>query len=365
MKKLKFMVVLILIFAGCTGQIEEDSRALTLMTWNIHNLFDGEDDGFEYNEFRQSAGWSGEKYLGRINSISAAIGILEYPPDIIVFQEIESLKILEDLASSMPGFLWGHFAGNYGSAVGLGILSRFPLVDARAHSIAIEGDVIPRPVLELRVLAPELPAVALDEDPVQSSFVIFACHWKSKIGGDAATEKLRRASAQVILRRIRELWDAEPELGIIITGDLNENYDEFFRQGMTMICALMPDGDYTEDSADNFFEDLSRQTDFIVISADKPPAPRYFPQETIVFFSPWFDDLEKGSYYYRGNWETIDHFLVSGQFFNNDGWQYETTAVMNISPFANSNGIPISYNQRTGAGLSDHLPLMLRLINLR
>ena len=353
MKKLKFLAVLILVFAGCAGQKEAEVQTLTLMTWNVHNLFDGEDDGFEYNEFRQSAGWNDEKYLGRINSISAAIGSVEYSPDIIFLQEVESLKILDDLAFSMSGFLWGYFAGSYGSAIGLGVLSRLPIMDARAHTIVIEGDEIPRPVLEVRVLVSDI------QDDVQSSVVIFVCHLKSKIGGDAVTEKLRRAGTQVILRRIWEIWEDEPELGIIITGDLNENHNEFYRQGMTMICALMPD----DENSAAFMADVSGdfgQSDFILISAGRPPELEYFPKENIVFFSPWFDELENGSYYYRGNWETIDHFLISGQFFNNSGWEYETAAVVNIPPFANSNGVPVSYNEKTGAGLSDHLPLVVR-----
>jgi hypothetical protein len=169
----------------------------------------------------------------------------------------------------------------------------------------------------------------------------------------------------VILRRIRELLEKEPELGVIIAGDLNENHDEFFRQGGAMISALLPDdpdsvqlaGWVDEDSGEN----PGRQKDFIVISRNKPPSPDHFPVEAVVLFSPWMRDLENGSYYYKNNWETIDHFLISGQFFNDAGWEYERAAVADYSPFANANGTPVSYNAKTGNGLSDHLPLLLTL----
>ena len=347
------------VLAGCIA-IEPDEeekpkeRSVILMTWNVHNLFDGKDNGYEYNEFLESSGWSTEKYLGRINAISAAIGSVEPRPDIILLQEIESLKILEDLALSMSGgYSWSHFANNPGAAVGLGILSRLPLLETRAHSITIGGDTTPRPVLETRVNTEE------------GEFVFFGCHWKSKLGGDDTTEDVRRASARVILRRIRELWESEPDLGVIVAGDLNENHDEFYRRGANVVCALVPDDPYSAELTGCLDADSGEiaglQKDFIVTSKNKPPEPVYSPQGAVVLFSPWAGDLENGSYFYSYNWETIDHFLVSYQFFDNAGLEYETVTIVNGQHFTNANGMPVPYNLRTGAGLSDHLPLLLAL----
>jgi endonuclease/exonuclease/phosphatase family metal-dependent hydrolase len=346
--------------AGCaiSGSKTEDASAdngvITLMTWNVNNLFDGDDNGFEYDEYSQSSGWSSEKYLGRVNAISAAVSKIEPLPDVIALQEVESLKILEDLASSISDdYTHSHFANNPGAALGLGIISRFPLSQIRVHSVTVGDSTTPRPVLEARVQAQE------------AEFVVFVCHWKSKLGGDDVTENVRRASARVIVRRARELWESEPGLGVIAAGDLNENHDEFFRQSASMICALLPDDPYcarlTGCIDDDGEEDPVRQRDFIVISKNRPPEPVHFPQGTVVLFSPWVNGLENGSYYYRNNWETIDHFLISGQFFDNAGWDYEKTATADFSPFVNSNGYPVAYNVRTGSGLSDHLPLLLTL----
>jgi endonuclease/exonuclease/phosphatase family metal-dependent hydrolase len=288
------------VLAGCVAiepDEEEKSKecSVILMTWNVHNLFDGKDNGYEYNEFLESSGWSTEKYLGRINAISAAIGSVEPQPDIILLQEIESLKILEDLALSMSGgYSWSHFANNPGAAVGLGILSRLPLLETRVHSITIGGDTTPRPVLETRVNTEE------------GEFVFFGCHWKSKLGGDDTTEDVRRASARVILRRIRELWESEPDLGVIVAGDLNENHDEFYRRGANVVCALVPDDPYSVELTGcldaGSGEIAGLQKDFIVTSKNKPPEPVYFPQGAVVLFSPWAGGLENGSYFYSYNW---------------------------------------------------------------
>jgi endonuclease/exonuclease/phosphatase family metal-dependent hydrolase len=358
MKKQKFGIVILvaLFLAGCAGcTVPEGEEAvpgsITIMTWNVHNLFDGEDNGYEYEEFLQSSGWSEEKFLGRINTISDAINRIDPLPDIIILQEIESLAVIEALINSLRAlsthavYSWSHFAGNPGAAVGLGILSRYPLLDVKAHSITINNDSTPRPVMEARI-------------QTQEEFIIFACHWKSKIGGEDATEKTRKASARVILRRTRELWQDEPDLGIIVAGDLNLNHNEFYRRNASIICALLPDDPYCAQTTNGI------QKDFLVISRNTPPIPVHFPQETIIFYSPWMKELENGSYYYRNNWETIDHFLVSKQFFNTPGWEYEKTEIINFPPFANANGIPVPYNVRSGLGLSDHLPLVLTL-NMR
>jgi len=360
--------------AGCATPAEEtagDSGAFTMMTWNVHNLFDGEDNGYEYDEFLQSSGWSVEKYQGRINTVTDAIKRIDPQPDIIMLQEIESLKILEDLSRSLSGgYSWSHFAGNPGSAIGLGLISRCPLLDVKIHSITIDSDTAPRPVLEARIQAKEISASKKSskekrssegdakESASNKSFVIFVCHWKSKIGGDEATESVRRASARVILRRVKELWENEADLGIIIAGDLNQNHDEFYRRNASMICALLPDDLYCAQTS------VGIQKDFIVISKNIPPEPVNFPRNTITFYSPWIKELESGSYFYRNNWETIDHFLISPQFFNSTGWRYEKTKIINIAPFANPSGIPSPYNSRTGLGMSDHLPLML-FLNMR
>jgi len=322
----------------------KENVTLTMMTWNIHNLFDGNDDGHEYTEFLQSSGWSEEKYKGRVNSISDAIGKIE--PDIIMFQEIESLKILEDIALSLHrGYFWSHFASNPGASTGLGVLSRYPLAEAKAHSITVNNDTSPRPVLETRIQTD------------QGSFIIFICHWKSKIGGDDVTEKTRKSCVRIILRRVRELFKEEPLTGIIIAGDLNENYDEFYRRGSNTVCALLADDPY---GAVLINKDEG-QKDFLVVTGKRPPLSVHFPEETIAFFSPWAAEIDYGSYFYKNEWETIDHFLLSGQFFDNYEWEYDRAFAAGFEPFADQRGIPVPYNPRTGFGLSDHLPLVMTL----
>jgi hypothetical protein len=100
----------------------------------------------------------------------------------------------------------------------------------------------------------------------------------------------------------------------------------------------------------------------LVLSGEKPPVAATFGASMPAFYSPWGQELEKGSYYYKNNWETIDHFLLTAPFFDGAGWDFSSCRVVAQEPFTNAKGLPAAYNPRTGYGLSDHLPLLLTLI---
>jgi endonuclease/exonuclease/phosphatase family metal-dependent hydrolase len=319
----------------------------------VQALFDGDQAGTEYSEYLAGAGWAEEKFSARLTMISQAIGRMAGgPPDVLALEEIENLRCLELLAGgelAKYGYNWTYFSKNKGASLGLGVLSRVPFTDAKAHGIVWNQEATPRPVLELWLQAEDAP------------LALFVCHWKSKLGGDDATETLRRASARIILRRIREIRATQPGAPVVIMGDLNENYDEFYRRGGTTLSALLPDDPDASAFIGADYAGLSRGEDFLLISGEKPPAAAYFDSSMPAFYSPWAQELEHGSYYYRNEWETIDHFLLSEQCFDQGGWDFSSCQVLSQEPFVDAAGIPAAYNPRTGRGLSDHLPLMLVL----
>jgi endonuclease/exonuclease/phosphatase family metal-dependent hydrolase len=340
--------------AGPEPKIQAQSRqtVITVMTWNVQALFDGVESGNEYDEYRNSTGWSAEKYSGRLNAIARAMDSIEGgAPDIFALEEIESSGVMEDLAGALSKFHYisSYFAGNPGYSLGVGVLSRFPFVSAKSHSVTINGETAPRPILELRLMVNDAP------------LALFVCHWKSKLGGDDATEAMRRSSARIILRRLREIREEDPGIPAVIMGDLNENYDEFYRRNAETLCALLPDDPRSAALAG--FTEAAGETpaDFIILSKTKPPAARYFPQEAVSLYDPWAQELENGSYYYQSKWETIDHFLLSAPLFDKAEWDFDSAQVIRDPPFTNAKGNPAAYNPRTGSGLSDHLPLLLTL----
>ena len=381
---------LLLFLWGCSFAEQETKREqLVIASWNVQNLFDGADNGFEYDEFKNSAGWNNEKYQARLHGITAALkGESGIRADILALIEVENKEVIQDLAEkSFLNYRWTFFAGAPAysamtgqpqaagqsslsdSSIGLGILSALPLTETRVHSLHSQDGSIPRPVAEVWV------------DTGSGPLALLACHWKSKLGGEAKTEAMRRAAAALIVRRLLEIEAESPGTPVIILGDLNENCDEFERINGAYPCALLPDTKKAAALAGKT-SNGSRQAlqDFLVVSRQKPPRTDSFTGTTAVVFSPWLTMEEdshenrnesssqvinqavpQGSYYYKDDWETIDHFLLNAALFSGQGWNYERFRVLAEPPFTNAEGITQAYNPRTGNGLSDHLPIVLIL----
>jgi endonuclease/exonuclease/phosphatase family metal-dependent hydrolase len=354
---------LTLMGASCEIEAPEaavvDRKEISILSWNVQALFDGEDSGTEYTDYVETAGWSAEKYAARLNSIAKGIGQIPGGfPDIMGLVEIENIQTLDDIAQGIvqgaagnPSYHYSFFANVSGMSLGIGVLSRIPFTRQIAHSFSDDTEATPRPVAEVWVEVGGAP------------LALFICHWKSKLGGDAETESLRRASARLILRRLREIEAETPGTPVVIMGDLNENYDEYYRQAGHYICALLPDDPKAAEHAGLYKNSntVTPQTDFLVVSNAKPPRSSYFAEEAIVLYSPWGNELKDGSYFYKNDWETIDHFLLNPSLFDGQGWNFHDCEVVNTGPFVDAQGIPHSYNARTGGGLSDHLPLYLSL----
>ena len=361
---------------ACTFQETETSTDhLTIVSWNVQNLFDGTDNGFEYSEFTNSAGWNNEKYQARLQSIAAALkGDNGIKPDILALVEVENEGVIRDLAdSSCLNYSWFFFAGTplwsagtlHGDdalqpiPIGLGVLSALPITGTMVHSFHSGNSSIPRPVVEVWI------------DTGSGPLVLLVCHWKSKREGEQKTESLRRAGAALITRRLAEIEAERAGTPVIILGDLNENHDEFFRIGAAYPCALLPDSAEAaaliQKSPAGIRSDFR---DFLVLSGEKPPRLNFFSASVTGVYSPWFDPEERlpesqsntaGSYYYKDAWETIDHFLLNGALFSGSGLAYGYFRVLAEPPFTNAAGRPNAYNPRTGNGLSDHLPIVLVL----
>ena len=369
MKRLLISFPVFLLLAGC-GAFSFSSKAsesehFSVMLWNVQAFFDGNEDGSEYAEYSEASGWTPEKYRARVTTISQAIqqimpsgntstavtsAAAPAVPGLIGFVEIENAGILEDLAAgalSKYGYNWTAFANLEGSPLGLGVLSRYPIKEARSHSITVGEATAPRPVLEVRI------------EPRDKPLIFLLCHWKSKLGKE--TESLRQASAKVVQRRLRELGEAETP--VVIMGDLNENHDEFFLRGGTELSALLPDDPGAAalaKKAQRLSAGPNVPWGFLVLSGERPP--RSLAMENVpAVYSPWMEDTGGGSYFFRGEWETIDHFLLSDILFDGAGWDFSGFQVLDSEPFIGSGGEPNAYIPRNGRGLSDHLPLMLYL----
>jgi len=369
-----------------------------IASWNLQAFFDGQETGTEYADYRAKSSWNEIAYKSRLAMLADAMTRWPEPqtkgerpgPDIFALVEVENSTVLQDLRSGPFApfkYSYSAFAANPASPLGLGILSRFPILSTRSHSLQTASFSTPRPMLEAEI---ELPGEHL---------FLFVCHWKSKLGNPSETEAIRRASAELVNRRIHELSLEHPDTPplVLVAGDLNENVDEYSRQGGSFLTALMP----ADTSPEAFIEGtpsafikltgspsaLSAPTapnaamsapataaaaaNITVANITAVPAPATaaagvaLPAGPAIFYSPWLSASWPGSYAFQGAWETIDHILIGPAFFDNRGWEYASFFVHDQAPFTNDAGFPNSFNPRTGKGLSDHLPILADFYQIR
>jgi endonuclease/exonuclease/phosphatase family metal-dependent hydrolase len=337
------------------GSGTDAPKGVTVMSYNVENLFDGVDNGTEYWDYDPGEdNWSVEQFHAKMLAIAEVIGTaVPKGPDIVALQEIENGNALETLRTEGVknlGYRYSAVVEAPGAAVNTAVLSKFPIAAVRSHSLQMEESERLRNILEVEI------------EIAGSTVYLLNNHWKSKSGGAEETERLRIAAAELAERRIAAIHAEHEAAGgprpdIVLCGDLNENHDEAARTGGAYPVALLPvdtllrEGGNPAGDVPGLFITGNREA----AAAGPPP----------VLYSPWFEALqsdgEKGSYMYKGSWETIDHFLLSGGLFDETGFSYAGFSVINRDFMTTDDGVPRRWNREYLSGYSDHLPLLLEL----
>ena len=347
-------VAAVLLLAACSGS----ARTVTLVSYNVENLFDAEVDGGEYREFTRAGGWSEALYTAKLRAIGRALAAAERGgADLVALQEVEHYGAARRLLElELDGLGYRHVAWlpDPHNANGPVVLSKLPVrrvgalwADSgpvAAAEVGLEGGLARplRPILEVEV--------ALGSEADAPSLFLFNNHWKSKSGGAAETEVYRRRAAALLAARIEEISAADPAAEIVVVGDLNESIDEYERQGRRYATALMPANDVDAGGG-------------LRVTGSVPPG-----RAPLQLFSPWLahdaGEAPPGSYRYRDTWETIDHVLLGPGLFDDAGLSYAggTGFAVIYDGLLDAGGAPLAfYRGPPPGGYSDHLPLRLEL----
>lgn len=303
---------------------------VTIVSYNVHNLFDDVDTGNEYPEFDMDTGkWTRALYLRRMDNLAEAVASLEPGyPDVLCMQELESEKVLADLAAGAlkkAGYRHVAAGGPDGSSIRSGVLSRLPILRTRRHSVADAWGFGP---------ARDMLETVLDRGGGRK-LIVFTCHWKSRREGEEETEVARRVQAGLAAARVAAALEEDPEAEIVVCGDFNESPDEYERVGRRYATALMP-----ADAASGG----------ILLAGGGAASP--------VLHSPWAS-APGYSYRYRGVSERLDGFLLSRALCDGAGLDIESFAAADAGFLRDERGDPFAWNG--SSGYSDHLPVRLRL----
>jgi endonuclease/exonuclease/phosphatase family metal-dependent hydrolase len=340
-KRAVIVPLLLLCFLAC-------SPGLTLLSWNVENLFDDVDDGTEFADYDPGRGrWDSEGFRLRVDTVAEVIRkAVPGGPDVIVLQEVENANALRALVAEALkdlGYAWVAIVPKPGLPANVAVVSRVPI--ARVHTIEISayGGNELRDLLEVEIEQGGHQLHVIDN------------HWKAKSGGTRETEPWRIEAAARLGRRVREILAADPSADVVAAGDFNESVDEWRQADRAWQVGLVP----VDENPPTSFLDRT-----ILLADDTDSAGLH--DGALALYDPWFEiaESERGSYRYQGRWQTVDHVLLSPGLFDDQGWRYRPGGfrVMRLSFMLNPDGTPKRWTRLAGQrGYSDHLPLLLTL----
>lgn len=343
---------------------------LTIMSYNVENLFDAVDDpsnphddtylpfalkqargaahiahcdatgGSDFNKRQcRTLDWNEAVYTTKLQRISEVIRAVPTPPDILVLPETENKKVVDDLVAAVGASSFQTVVALDTSdkpdsrGIDVAIVSKLPLAaPAVAHKIDFGSDAslcgATRDIVEAKFVLP-------DNDTV----TVLGVHFPSQ--GNDEICRIRAFQAASAIRRA--LGDAEQ---VVMAGDLNFDctelaspmYDRLVQRGgwylppeITSGCNAPGSSKFVDRSLDSW--NTWSFLDQILISASLSPS-----QPTT---KNWFGDL--------GSFQTL---VVTR----------EQTA---IDDQGKGYVEPRRFDPVGGHGVSDHWPVMLRLLNRR
>lgn len=300
---------------------EAQTTKSSIAFYNVENLFDTLDTpGKNDEEFLPDGKneWTSERYMEKIHHINEVINSMDNPM-VIGMCEIENKQVVQDVVDD------GDLAGSYD-------IVHHESLDARGIDNAIVYDSTRLTLLEdgfIRFDMPEGDSPSRDIIWAKfqyndENFVVMVNHWPSRRGGQLTSEPKRLIAANAAAEFIDSLQTADKNVQIVFMGDLN---------------------DYPEDRAPQMISE------------------RLKPMITAK------SGEYGGSHNYRGEWNVLDHIMVSKAFEKKKGsisvdkksgkinsFDYLLTTYKDeIVPFRTYGG------GKYLKGYSDHLPVSVEI----
>ncbi len=303
-----------------------NAKAFTVASYNVENLFDLQDDGTEYKEYKPNIKYWNKKLLNiKLTNISKVINQLDV--DIIALQEIESQNALKLLLEKLSFYKYSHFLKNPDSSVGLAVLSKFPII--KTNTIQIDKfDIYSRPILEV--------IFKIDN----KKFKIYINHWRSKRAGE--NERIKYAIA---LKNY--IFNLDEDDDYVLLGDFNSNYNEYQT--------------FKYDKKLNNTYGITGINHILNTTIDEKPilSSNIMDYEKQIHFNLWLELKKQNrfSYKYRGDNNTPDNMLLPKALFDNDNISYipESFKVFKPNYLYKNNKIK---RWKKNKGYSDHLPIL-------
>ena len=338
-KNLIFALVALFACAFTSADIKAQSsggrrvQVAGIAFYNFENLFDtipntplGRDEEFTPGGSRQ---WDGRKYWLKVHNLAYAISQFKtkttpYGPAIIGVSEIENASVMADVARQPELRDWNLQIVHHDSpdlrGVDVGLMYNpryFKVENVTNHTLTALSFATRDQMCVVGQLLGQRIGVIVN-------------HWPSRLGGQEQSEPNRIAAAELSKQIADSLWRVDPDMGVIVMGDLNDD-------PMNKSCAVILGGKREAKDA-------------------KPHG----------FFNPWWNILNRGigTLAYASSWNLFDQIIISGNLVNTpeDRWHFYEAKVLNFDFLKDTEGNRVGYPKRTYAagsflgGYSDHFP---------
>ena len=193
--------------------------AFSVATFNLENLFDTSDDPGTTDPISTP-----EQYDRKLTKLARAVRDGLRAPTVLAVQEVEHLSVLHDLSAhpELLPFKYKAFLleGPDRRGIDVGILvrsDRVPVVD-----LDQSGDGGVSSVGTARSLFSRPPMMVEMKIDGEFPLMVIVNHFKSKRGGEAATEPRRIEQARFVAGLVEDMLDRDPDARVIVLGDLND-----------------------------------------------------------------------------------------------------------------------------------------------
>ncbi len=313
-----------------------NANTFSIASYNVENLFDLNEDGNEYGEFKPNtkANWNEKIFNIKINNLIKVLKDLD--ADIIALQEIENRELVQLLLKKLPNYKYYSFIKYPDSAIGIGFLSKIKIKENKHLDVKFRTKLY-RPILETTFIHQNI------------EFKVFNNHWPSKAVG----ESYRVKYAKNLQERISLL---PKDYDYILIGDFNSDYNEMqtFKTNQKLNNSRGITG---------INQILNTVIDDKFVTYDD-----ILKNEKRVHYNLWLDipTNERFSSKYKGGNVTPDNILISPALFDTKKVSYIPNSFAVFKPeYLYENNIvkrwQMDDNKLTtthkGEGFSDHLPI--------
>lgn len=336
---MKYFIVTILLSVFYVGQFVVSQSKMTVMCYNVENLFDTYDDpntnDAEYLPGGQR-GWNYGRYTTKLKNISqviAAAGEWD-PPTLVGLCEIENYRVLYELTTKTGlrnlNYKVIHFESPDARGVDVGLLylpDKFkPLVTRNIRTPLPNTASTTRDIL-----------YASGQLTNGDTLHVFVNHFPSRLGGELESEPRRNAVANYLRQAVDSVYAISPSANVLIIGDFND----------------MPDN-----------------SAMLTVLGAKAFAEGNMEPQQLYNITYKFHIQNIGTYRYKNQWNMLDQIIVSGSLLGNGrtrviestvrifspDWLLQDDRLVGKRPFRTYIGM--RYNE----GYSDHLPVLVDLM---